>query len=120
MEDPGVLPDLQLQSRNLRIDVKLPRAELPQLVGRVDKKFAQEPLIVIAVVRAMIGLDGGSGPREPLHDMVPPECFVFIEPLVVANTIAAPPGEKEPFWSRLTLRPKCVTCRNPEPSGRTV
>ena len=26
----------------------------------------------------MVGLDGGSGPRKPLHDMVPPQCFVFV------------------------------------------
>ena len=48
------------------------------------------------------------------------EYFVLIDPLVVAKTMAEPSGENDPFWSRLTLRPKCVSCRKLEPSGLTV
>jgi len=73
-EDAGVLLALLLANRAiLRVRNQNSRAPCwrSSLAGS-KKKLTQEPLVVIAVVSAVAGLDGRSRPGKLLHNMVPP------------------------------------------------
>jgi len=72
MEDRGALVSLLPQSRDLRVECEVPRAELLQFIGRVQKKLAHKPLIVISVMNTVVSLYVGGRPGKLLHNMLAP------------------------------------------------